>query len=267
MEIIILPGYQEVNREVTRRILSLIQKNPSAVLGMATGRTMLGIYRELISAYQKRKIDFSRVTTFNLDEYIGFDHDDPTTFHSYMRRNLFDHLNISPANTHIPPSCPEDLHSACQEYERRLRESGGIDLQLLGIGREGHIGFNEPSSSLQARTRVKTLTEITLRDNFDHSKGPRFAITMGIGTIMEAHEIILVALGGEKADAVACTVEGPVSAMCPASVLQLHPRVKIIIDEEAAGDLEKQDYYKWVWKHKHLVDEILKNPDSTSKKF
>jgi glucosamine-6-phosphate deaminase len=257
VEIIILPNYQEVNREVTRRILSLIQKKPSAVLGLATGRTPLGIYRELIAAHKRGEADFSRVTTFNLDEYLGFDHDDPVTFHSYMEKNLFAHVNLNPANTHIPPSRPEDLEKACRDYEEELKAAGGIDLQLLGIGREGHIGFNEPSSSLKARTRVKTLTEITLRDNFGDSKGPRFAITMGIGTIMDAKEIILVALGHEKADAVACTVEGAITAMCPASVLQLHPKVKIILDEKAAGKLEKYDYYKWVYEHKHLVEKFL----------
>ena len=131
-----------------------------------------------------------------------------------------------------------------------------ITLQLLGIGREGHIGYNEPSSSLQARTRVKTLTDVTLRDNFGVKEGPRFAITMGIGTIMEAKEIILVALGEEKAKVIAETVEGPVTASCPASALQFHPEVKIILDEEAAALLQRRNYYKWVWKHKHEVEKI-----------
>ena len=262
MEIIILKDYGEVNREVTRRILSRIRSKPSSVLGMATGRTMRGIYRNLVFEYQKGNIDFSQVTTFNLDEYLGFNHEDPITLHTYMQKNLLDHVNIHPGNIHIPPSRPEDFSAACREYEQKLLKSGGIDLQLLGIGREGHIGFNEPSSSLKARTRVKTLTEITLRDNFEDSKGPRFAITMGIGTIMEAREIILVALGSEKSEAVAGTVEGPVTAMCPASVLQLHPKVKIIIDEKAASGLEKQDYYKWVWRHKHLVKKVSAGQES-----
>ena len=235
MEIIIFPSYKEVNKEVTKRVTSIIKKKPDSVLGLATGRTMLGVYRSLVEAYKENKINFSATTT-------------------YMQENLFNHININPKNIFIPPSMPGDIEKDCRLYEEMIEKKGGIDLQLLGIGQEGHIGFNEPSSSLQARTRVKTLTEETLRDNFGSYKGPRFTLTMGIGTIMEAREIILVALGEEKARPIADAVEGPVSASCPASALQFHPQAKIIIDEEAGSLLKRKDYYKWVWEHKSEVE-------------
>jgi glucosamine-6-phosphate deaminase len=149
---------------------------------------------------------------------------------------------------------PDDVEKECEDFEKAIKGKGGIDLQLLGIGRDGHIGFNEPSSSLQARTRVKTLTDETLRDNFGSTEGPRFAITMGIGTIMEAKEIVLLAIGDEKSKAMACMIEGPVTASCPASALQLHPKVKLIIDREAARLLKRKDYYVWVWEHKREVE-------------
>lgn len=254
MEIIIFPSYKEVNKEVTKRVTSIIKKKPDSVLGLATGRTMLGVYRSLVEAYKENKINFSATTTFNLDEYIGFPPGNPITFYSYMQENLFNHININPKNIFIPPSMPGNIEKDCRLYEEMIEKKGGIDLQLLGIGQEGHIGFNEPSSSLQARTRVKTLTEETLRDNFGSIKGPRFTLTMGIGTIMEAREIILVALGKEKARPIAEAVEGPVSASCPASALQFHPQAKIIMDEEAGSLLKRKDYYKWVWEHKCEVE-------------
>jgi glucosamine-6-phosphate deaminase len=254
MEIIILPSHKEVNKEITKRVTSVIKKKPDSVLGLATGRTMLGVYRSLVEAYKEKKIDFSATSTFNLDEYIGFPPDNPLTFHSYMQENLFNHININPKNIFIPPSMPDNIEKECQLYEEMIKKKGGIDLQLLGIGQEGHIGFNEPSSSLQARTRVKTLTEETLRDNFGSTKGPRFTLTMGIGTILEAREIILVALSEEKARPIADAVEGPVTASCPASALQFHPRAKIIIDEEAGSLLKRKDYYKWIWEHKSEVE-------------
>jgi glucosamine-6-phosphate deaminase len=149
---------------------------------------------------------------------------------------------------------PDDVEKECEGYEEAIKKKGGVDIQLLGIGRDGHIGFNEPSSSLQARTRVKTLTDETLLDNFGTTDGPRFAITMGIGTIMDAREIVLLAVGQEKAKAIASMAEGPVTASCPASALQLHPKVKIIIDQEAGHSLERKDYYRWVWNHKKEAD-------------
>lgn len=259
MEVIILPSYEQISQEVCSRIVSAVQKKPGLVLGLATGRTMLGIYQNLVRAYQKGNMDFSQVKTFNLDEYIGFDAHDPITFHSYMEKNLFSKVNINPKNIHIPPSKPVNIDKACKEFEDKIKNSGGIDLQILGIGREGHIGFNEPSSSLQAKTRVKTLTKTTLKNNFGLEKGPRFAITMGIGTIMESREIILAASGKQKAKAIANAVEGPITSSCPASILQFHKQAKIIIDENAASFLKRKNYYIWVWKHKNEVHDVVKD--------
>ena len=254
MEVIILPTEEEVFQEATARIIELISRKPDAVLGLATGKTMLGVYRDLTAAYEQRKVDFSAVVTINLDEYLGIDPENPLSFHSYMWKNFFEHVNVSKENILIPNPLPDDVEEECENFEQAIENRGGIDLQLLGIGRDGHIGFNEPSSSLQARTRVKTLTDETLKDNFGSTKGPRFAITMGIGTIMEAREIILLAIGGEKSKAISCMAEGPVTASCPASALQLHPKVKIIIDNEAARVLKRKDYYIWVWEHKGEVE-------------
>jgi glucosamine-6-phosphate deaminase len=254
VEVIILSDEEEVFREAAARIVGLIHRKPDAVMGLATGKTMLGVYRNLAEAYKQKKVDFSSVVTINLDEYLGIDPENPLSFHSYMQKNFFEHVNICRGNILIPNPMPDDVEEECENFERAIKERGGIDLQLLGIGRDGHIGFNEPSSSLQARTRVKTLTDETLRDNFGSTEGPRFAITMGIGTIMEAGEIILVALGSEKSEAIACMVEGPVTASCPASALQLHPKVKVIIDHEATRFLKRKDYYMWVWEHKREVE-------------
>jgi glucosamine-6-phosphate deaminase len=254
MEVIILPTEMEVFQEATARIVELLNKKPDAVLGLATGKTMLGVYQKLIAAFKQGEVDFSSVKTINLDEYLGIEPENPLSFHSYMRKNFFEHVNVSQENILIPDPLPDDVDRECENFEQAIKDRGGIDLQLLGIGRDGHIGFNEPSSSLQARTRVKTLTDETLRDNFGSTKGPRFAITMGIGTIMEAREIILLAIGNEKSKAISCMVEGPVTASCPASALQLHPKVKVIIDHEAARLLKRKDYYIWVWEHKREVE-------------
>lgn len=256
MEIIILPTAEEAVRETARRVIETVRRIPETVLGLATGRTMEGVYRLLVEAHRTGGIDFSRVTTFNLDEYLGPRSDDPRTFRNYMCRHLFDFIGQSPERRFIPDSRPRDIEEECRRYEDAIAAAGGIDLQLLGIGREGHIGFNEPSSSLGARTRVKTLTDTTVRDNFGKETGVRFAITMGVGTIMEAREILLVALGKGKARAIAEAAEGPVTSACPASALQFHPRAKIIIDEEAAGRLERADYYRWVYAHKREAEAI-----------
>ncbi len=254
MEVIILGTEEEVFQEATARIVGLIHRKPDAVLGLATGKTMLGIYQRLIAAYGMEQVDFSSVKTVNLDEYLGIDPKNELSFHSYMRKNFFERVNISPENILIPDPLPDDVEEECENFEQAIKNRGGIELQLLGIGRDGHIGFNEPSSSLQARTRVKTLTDETLKDNFGSTEGPRFAITMGIGTIMEAREIILLAVGREKSQAISSMIEGPVTASCPASALQLHPKVKVIIDHEAAQLLKKKDYYIWVWEHKKEVE-------------
>ena len=227
-----------------------IKDRPTSVLGLATGQTMLPLYRALIERHRTGGLSFASVTTFNLDEYVGLAPDHPGSYHSYMREALFDHIDIDPACTHLPRGDAADPVAEAAEYEARIARAGGISLQLLGIGRNGHIGFNEPTSSLASPTRIKTLTESTRRANRPHFKVdetlPRHAITMGVGTILSAGECILIATGAAKAQAVAAMVEGPVSAICPASALQFHARATIVLDRDAATDLKLTDYYHHV---------------------
>ncbi|MEN9470441.1 MAG: Glucosamine-6-phosphate deaminase [Verrucomicrobiota bacterium] len=250
MEIIIQPDPESAAKSAARIFIKTIQANPKAVLGLATGSTPLPLYRELIAA----KLDWSGITTFNLDEYTGIGPGHPQSYHSFMSEHLFQHVNINPARIHIPDGLALDPEASCRNYEEKIRESGGIDLQLLGIGSDGHIGFNEPTSSLASRTRIKTLTERTRRDNARFFGSPQevplHVITMGIGTILETRRVVLLATGAGKADAIAGAVEGPVTAMNPASALQLHERAVICLDEAAASKLQRIDYYKWVYNNK-----------------
>jgi glucosamine-6-phosphate deaminase len=250
MEIIIQPTPEDASAIAARIIANCLKRKPNAVLGLATGSTPLMLYRELVLM----NLDWSRVTTFNLDEYAGLAPDHPQSYHAFMRNNLFRHINIRPENTHIPDGQAKNIPAHCQDYESQIARAGGLDLQLLGIGRDGHIGFNEPSSSLASRTRIKTLTPETRRDNArffgSESAVPKHVITMGIGTICEAREIVLLAFGAAKAEAVAGAVEGPVTAMNPASVLQLHRSVKVCLDEAAAANLKRTKYYRWVYDQK-----------------
>ena len=199
-------------------------------------------------------LDFSQVTTFNLDEYIGLSPDHECSYYKFMCDNLFNHINIDLANVHVPDGMATDIPGHCVDYETAIAKAGGIDIQVLGIGSDGHIGFNEPCSSLSSRTRIKTITAQTMEDNArffdDISDVPRHCITMGIGTIMEARQIVLLAFGANKADAVKRSVEGPVSAMMPASALQMHQTVKFLTDEAAAAQLEHRQYYNWVFENK-----------------
>jgi glucosamine-6-phosphate deaminase len=254
MEVIIQSDADAAARMAARVVAKLIRRKPNAVLGLATGNTPLGLYRELVRLHREEELDFSRVTTFNLDEYVGLAADHPASYHAFMHENLFNHLNIPRGQIHIPDGRAADIPSHCAAYEASIRAAGGIDLQVLGVGTDGHIGFNEPTSSLASRTRIKTLTPRTRSDNasfFDREEDvPHHVITMGIGTIMESRECLMLAFGARKADAVAAMVEGPVSAMMPASVLQMHPVVKVFIDEPAATPLRKADYYRWVFRNK-----------------
>lgn len=208
----------------------------------------------MIEKQEKAGLDFSKVSSFNLDEYVGVAPDHATSYHRFMKENLFSKINIHPQNTHIPDGLTEDVEKHCAEYESLIAKSGGIDLQLLGIGAEGHIGFNEPSSSLQSRTRIKTLIERTREDNkrffAPGEKVPHHAITMGIGTIMEAKTVVLLAFGKSKAKAVAESVEGPISARMPASILQMHPKAIVLLDDASASELEMADYYRYVYENK-----------------
>jgi glucosamine-6-phosphate deaminase len=232
----------------------LLHEKPDAVLGLATGSTALLLYRELVRLHRKGQLDFRKVTTFNLDEYVGLAPRHPQSYHAFMWENLFKHVNIARKNVHLPDGLARNIPAFCARYERQICAAGGIDLQVLGIGTDGHIGFNEPSSSLASRTRIKTLTAQTRRDNarfFGCDKQvPRHAITMGIGTILEARECLVLAFGAKKARAITGAVEGPVTAMNPASALQMHPVVKVCLDAPAASRLKKADYYRWVYDHK-----------------
>lgn len=242
MEVIIKETYEEMSTLAAEMIVKQVNKKPSSVLGFATGSTPVGTYKELIRLNKEGKVDFSKVVTFNLDEYIGLDPGHDQSYHYFMNENLFAYINIKPENWHVPPGKADDFEKACEDYEKMIEDAGGLDIQLLGIGGNGHIAFNEPVSSLGSRTRVKTLTEETIKDNsrfFEKMEDvPRYAVTMGIGTIMEARKLILLANKANKADAIEKTVEGPVTAMVPATVVQLHRNATIIVEKEASSKLK-----------------------------
>ena len=250
MEIIISPTYEEMSRASAKAVAELLNQKPNAVLGLATGSTPLGLYKELARMHKNDGLDFSQVTTFNLDEYVGLKKDHPQSYHYFMHENLFKHINILTQNVYLPSGTTDNYAAFCQWYERRIKECGGIDLQLLGIGSDGHIGFNEPSSSLGSRTRIKTLAQSTIEDNarfFEKIEDvPIYAITMGVGTIFEARKIVFLANGANKADAVANAIEGPITSMITASALQLHPDVTAYLDRAATGKLSMIGYYDWV---------------------
>jgi glucosamine-6-phosphate deaminase len=250
MEVIITRDYDEMSQVAAQIIRRQVIRKPDSVLGLATGSTPLGTYKEMIRMHREEGLDFSKITTFNLDEYLGLPPAHPQSYRYFMNENLFKHINISPSRIFIPNGMAEDIDSYCQWYEEQIKKAGGIDLQLLGIGSDGHIAFNEPGSSLGSRTRLKTLTESTIRDNarfFDRKEDvPCFAITMGVGTIFEARDIVLIANGKKKAAVCAKFIEGPVTARVTASRLQLHPHVLVVLDEAAASQLREADYYRWV---------------------
>ncbi len=254
MEIIVQPSAEDASRIAARHVAHVVRSTPGAVLGLATGATPLTLYRELVRMHREEGLDFSGVTTFNLDEYFGLPAGHAASYHTFMHDNLFAHINLDPARIHIPDGLASDVPAYCRAYEDAIRAAGGIDLQVLGIGTDGHIGFNEPSSSLASRTRIKTLTPRTRRDNVAAFGTPEavpvHVITMGVGTIMDAREVMLLAFGGKKATAIAAAVEGPISAMNPASILQMHPVARCIVDEAAASQLARIDYYRWVYSQK-----------------
>jgi glucosamine-6-phosphate deaminase len=245
--VIILPDAENVSRRAARIIAERVRKEPASVLGLATGSTPLGAYRELIRMHREEGLDFSRVRTFNLDEYVGLGPSHPQSYRYFMQSSLFDQINIDPHNTHVPDGLAADFEEYCEQYEKMIDDAGGIDLQLLGIGSDGHIAFNEPGSSLGSRTRLKTLAPETIRDNarfFDGEAAvPRLAVTMGVGTILESRRCLLVAYGSSKADAIAAAVEGPITAQITASALQLHRDVTVVVDEAAAKKLARREYY------------------------
>jgi len=251
MLLVLKPNSEELGREAARVVANAVRRNPALRLGLATGSTMLAMYQELVRLHRRESLDFSKVVTFNLDEYLGLSPNHPQSFHHYMRENFFAHVNVDAGNIHIPDGAIKgNYQQYCASYEEVIRNAGGIDLQILGIGRNGHIGFNEPTSSLGSRTRLKVLSKETIQDNrkffASQDEIPQCAITMGIGTILESKRILLLASGSPKAAAIAKAIEGPLTASVTASALQLHSDVTFIIDREAGAELKQQEYYQRV---------------------
>ncbi len=253
MEVIIQHDEEAATVLAARIIARRLRAKPKLVLGLATGRTMERVYAKLAEMHRKEGLDFSLCQTFNLDEYVGLAPDNRDSYHFFMKEHLFSRINIDIRNTHLPNGMAADLEKECENYERLIANAGGIDLQLLGIGADGHIGFNEPLSALKSRTREKALTPATIRQNgplFDSpDKMPRRGLTMGVGTILESKQCLLLATGAEKAEILARAVEGPITSMISASALQLHQRCCIVTDEAAASRLEEKDYYRWVFEN------------------
>ena len=259
MRVIIVDTAAEVAQTGVDIFLQQLAHKPNSVFGLATGSSPLALYQYLISAHLDQGISFADVTTFNLDEYLGLASEHPQSYRFFMQNKLFNHIDVSINSTHVPDGESSNPSETCQAYEDEIARSGGIDLQLLGIGRNGHIGFNEPSSSLTSRTRVKTLTQATVEDNArffgENETQPSLSLTMGIGTIMDSAQILLIATGEAKADAVHATVEGAISASCPASVLQMHRNVIVLIDQAAASKLANKEFYTFVEGQRRKLDE------------
>ena len=241
MRVIIVKNAEEMGKKAANLIAEEMKKKTSFVLGLATGSTPLPLYKDFMKRNKAGEMDFSTVITFNLDEYVGLEPTHDQSYRYFMNENLFNHVNILKKNTHVPNGMAEDIDASCQEYEEMIDEIGGIDCQVLGIGGNGHIGFNEPGSSIGSLTRIKTLTEETISDNarfFEKKEDvPTQAITMGIGTIMKTKKVVLLASGANKADTVKAALEGPITSMCPASALQLHRFATYVITEDCAAKL------------------------------
>ncbi|HKT47551.1 MAG TPA: glucosamine-6-phosphate deaminase [Candidatus Acidoferrales bacterium] len=249
---------EEVAIHAAQLIAGAIRKNPALRLGMATGNTMVGVYSELVRMHREQGLDFSRVITFNLDEYLGIGASHPGSLRHFMDEHFFTKVNLAGEHIHAPDgTIGGDYEEYCTSYEQAIRDAGGIDLQLLGIGRNGHIGFNEPTSSLGSRTRLKVLDQPTVADNYKSfgttEDVPKCAITVGIGTILECRKILLLANGESKADAILKAIEGPVTSAVPASALQMHPDVTFLLDEGAASKLTHKEYYRRVMEMTELL--------------
>lgn len=253
MEVIVVEEPGQGTRLAAAMVARQVARKADSVLGLATGRTMVAVYQQLVHLHQQG-LDFSRVRSFNLDEYVGLPPEHPCSYHSYMRENLLDRVNLSAGAARLPDGMAADVEGHCRDYEQAIQACGGIDLQLLGLGADGHIGFNEPSSSLASRMRIKTLAPMTVRANraeFPPGESPPIhVLTLGVANILEARHCLLLAFGDGKAEAVAAMVEGPITAMCPASALQQHPRCTVIVDETAAERLRLRDYFRFVYANK-----------------
>ncbi|WP_165061173.1 glucosamine-6-phosphate deaminase [Adlercreutzia sp. ZJ154] len=241
MNIIIADDYEKMSRIAADIIAEKVRNQPKCVLGLATGSTPIGTYENLVADCKAGKVDFSDVTTFNLDEYVGLQPENDQSYRYFMNTNLFDHVNIDKARTHVPDGSNPDAAAVCEPYDEAIASAGGIELQLLGLGHNGHIGFNEPADEFPVGTHIVDLTETTIQANsrlFDNAdQVPRQAYTMGIGTIMGAREVLVVVSGEDKAETVALAFSGPVRPQVPASVLQLHPNCTIVLDKAAASAL------------------------------
>ncbi len=236
MKFITTQTYEKLSRQAANIISAQVIMKPDCVLGLATGSSPIGVYRQLIDWYNKGDIDFSQVTSVNLDEYVGLTGDHPQSYRYFMQTNFFDHINIKPENTYVPNGVATDTAAECAEYDARIKRFGGIDLQLLGIGLDGHIGFNEPGDCFVTATHVADLHESTVKANArffaSEDEVPRQAISMGMVSIMQAKKILLIANGPAKKDVLLRAFEGPITPALPASILQLHPDLTVIFSEE-----------------------------------
>lgn len=243
MKVIVTKDYTQMCKLASRIFAAQITLKPESVLGLATGSTPVGMYNELVEMYKEGRVDFSKVRTVNLDEYAGLDGSNDQSYRYFMNHNLFDHINIDKDNTNVPNGVAEDLQAECERYEQVVADMGGVDIQLLGIGNNGHIAFNEPCEEFPEKTHIVDLTQNTIEANArffsSMDEVPKKALTMGIGTIMKAKKIVLLANGAKKAQTIYDTVYGPITPKVPASILRLHPDVTIFADEEAAALLNK----------------------------
>jgi glucosamine-6-phosphate deaminase len=241
MNVLVANNYEEVSKIAADIITKLVVSKPNCILGLATGSTPIGTYKKLIEYNKEKMVDFSKVTSFNLDEYLGLPGDHPQSYRFFMNNNLFNHINIDINNTFVPNGIASDIQKECENYDQMILDAGGIDLQVLGIGNNGHIGFNEPSEVLNMGTHVTNLTENTIQANarFFNSidEVPTKAITMGLGSIMKAKHIVLIASGSAKADIIGKLINGKIDTLIPASLLQVHHNVTVIVDKEAGAKI------------------------------
>jgi glucosamine-6-phosphate deaminase len=259
-EIVVVENESAAGELVARSIRALIARSPGAVLGLATGSTPLPVYRALARSLSDSPIDVSRVRGFALDEYVGMPAGHPESYRAVITREVVEPLGLTPENVHVPNGALAGIQTAGLEYERAIIEAGGVDIQILGIGRTGHLGFNEPGSSFSSTTRVKTLTEETRADNarfFDSPEDvPMHCVTQGLGTVLRARHLVLLAFGEGKAAAIAAAVEGPITASQPGSAIQFHPHVTVVVDEAAASRLTNLAYYRHAWANKPAWQEM-----------
>ena len=251
MKVAIVQTPEEGSKLAARIFIDQVKANPKTVLGLATGSTPVKMYKLLAEAVRAGEVSFKECQSFNLDEYLGLAPEHDQSYHYFMKHELFDHIDIDQTRTHVPDGQATDIAASCQAYEDAIRAAGGIDIQLLGIGSDGHIAFNEPGTSLASRTSVVYLTPSTIKDNArlffkgKEKEVPTRALSMGVGTICEARKIILLAFGKNKADAVKGMVEGGMTQFCTASALQAHNDAWVFCDEESASKLKLRDYYAW----------------------